>query len=101
MPRLTTLKPRVALLRTPERVAPMQVERPSSRPWARMRAETLSADPLCRLCRLEGRIAEATEVDHIVPLWAGGSNDAANRQGLCHDHHAEKTSAEAAQRAKG
>ena len=42
----------------------------------------------------------ATDVDHILPLWLGGSNREKNLEGLCPAHHAAKTKAEAALRAK-
>lgn len=42
----------------------------------------------------------ATDVDHILPLWLGGSNREKNLEGLCPTHHAAKTKAEAALRAK-
>lgn len=42
----------------------------------------------------------ATDVDHILPLWLGGSNREKNLEGLCPDHHAAKTKSEASLRAK-
>jgi 5-methylcytosine-specific restriction protein A len=33
----------------------------------------------------------AEELDHIVPLFKGGTNDEDNLQGLCKKCHAEKT----------
>ena len=42
----------------------------------------------------------ATDVDHILPLWLGGSNREKNLEGLCPAHHAAKTKAEASLRAK-
>lgn len=47
--------------------------------------------PLCVHCQEQGRIAEATEWDHIVPLHKGGQDIEKNLQGLCHDCHAVKT----------
>lgn len=70
------------------------VKRLSSRPWARIRAYVLSHEPLCRMCKAEGRTTEATEVDHVRPLVMGGSNDWDNLQPLCHEHHAEKSARE-------
>jgi 5-methylcytosine-specific restriction protein A len=46
----------------------------------------------------------ATEVDHVIPLAEGGTDTDANKQSLCHPHHAEKTKREAARgrtRARG
>lgn len=44
---------------------------------------------MCRKCG--GR---ATEVDHITPLFRGGTNDDRNMQSLCHACHATKTASE-------
>lgn len=35
--------------------------------------------------------APSTDVDHIVPLWAGGSSDRGNLQGLCRPCYRAKT----------
>lgn len=47
--------------------------------------------PLCKRCESKRRIAAATELDHIVPLFKGGKDIRANKQGLCTPCHAEKT----------
>ena len=51
--------------------------------------------PLCVECQKHGRIALATELDHIIALTNGGKDfdeDAGtNRQGLCADCHEAKT----------
>lgn len=99
MARLTTLKPRVALAR--QRLASHQVERIRGRASQRRRERLLSANPLCVVCERAGRIAAATELDHVVPLWKGGSEDDSNMQGLCSTCHAEKSAREAAERATG
>jgi 5-methylcytosine-specific restriction protein A len=39
---------------------------------------------------------ESLQIDHIVPVWAGGSNDITNGQVLCVDCHTVKTSADVA-----
>ncbi|MFN9971948.1 MAG: HNH endonuclease, partial [Phycisphaerae bacterium] len=45
-------------------------------------------EPVCRICQA----AVATEVDHIVPLRAGGPRlDRGNLQALCHQCHTWKT----------
>lgn len=52
------------------------------------------------VCARPGCTVRATDVDHILPLWLGGSNREKNLEGLCPDHHAAKTKAEASLRAK-
>lgn len=58
----------------------------------------MSEHPLCIHCQQEGRVTEATELDHIVPLHLGGADDESNFQSLCHDCHAAKTADEARSR---
>lgn len=105
MGKLTMLKPRVAsssairvpLLQTKAGATP----RIRGRQWMKMKTETLVAsDHWCVECLVDGRQTLAMEVDHIVPLWRGGSNEPSNRQGLCKDHHARKTAQEAGERAR-
>jgi 5-methylcytosine-specific restriction protein A len=36
--------------------------------WRRLRLAVLAEEPLCRLCAERGEAAEATDVDHIIPL---------------------------------
>lgn len=50
--------------------------------------------PLCVRCEAEGKVTVATELDHIVALCNGGRDVESNRQGLCSDHHQEKTAAD-------
>jgi 5-methylcytosine-specific restriction protein A len=61
-----------------------------------MRAELFAADPLCAECRKHGRVALATQRDHIIPLAEGGVDDGENTQGLCDDCHLAKSKAESA-----
>lgn len=56
--------------------------------WRRLRVTILVRDPFCRAPDCH---ALSTDVDHIVPLTAGGTNEASNLQGLCHACHAAKT----------
>jgi 5-methylcytosine-specific restriction protein A len=46
----------------------------------------LAAEPLCRHCSRPG-----LDVDHIIPLASGGTNDRNNLQVLCHSCHSSKT----------
>lgn len=46
---------------------------------------------LCVCCAADGRTTVATEVDHILPLHKGGTDDLENLQALCGECHARKT----------
>ena len=54
--------------------------------WRKNRLDYLRAYPICVVC---GQLA--TDVDHIVPLAKGGSNEWTNLQAMCHSCHAKKT----------
>ena len=56
------------------------------RNWQRIRARFLRQYPFCAMCG-----AEATDVDHVVPLRSGGTHDESNLQALCHACHGRKT----------
>lgn len=64
------------------------------RGWQRIRRRILASNPLCVHCRENGRVTLATEVDHIIPLRAGGTHDDSNLQPLCKSCHSRKTGAE-------
>lgn len=66
-------------------------ERGYDRVWQRLRLMILREEPLCRVCA-----GAASQVDHIVPLAVGGSNDRDNLQPLCHSCHSRKTALDAA-----
>lgn len=42
-------------------------------------------------CEICGCIPGYLELDHIVPLWKGGTNEYKNLQLLCHECHRQKT----------
>lgn len=100
---LKTLKPRLATLdtRTIKTVLQTGTQRITGRTRVDIRYRHFSNNPLCVMCEREGRVSLAQELDHITPLWAGGAESEANRQGLCVTHHKDKTAQEAAQRASG
>jgi len=56
--------------------------------WRRSRAAYLAEHPCCVVC---GDGTPATEVDHVIPLERGGTDDWYNRQALCKPHHSAKT----------
>jgi hypothetical protein len=47
--------------------------------------------PLCRSCDEKGFVTPGAEMDHIVPLFKGGSNDDHNLQMLCVECHRKKS----------
>lgn len=63
----------------------------------RERARILEEEPLCRPCLEADRVSASVEVDHIVPLARGGSEDRDNKQGICIPCHRAKTAREAAE----
>ena len=58
----------------------------------------LDANPLCVLCEGKGLTVAAREVDHIVPLHAGGTDARSNLRGLCIACHASLTRQQRARR---
>lgn len=57
-------------------------------------------DAAAGICVRSWCSAPAVAVDHITPLWQGGTNDDPNLEALCVDCHGMKTRAEASLRAK-
>lgn len=84
-----------------ERRVTYQDKRIRGRAGQAMRAQVLLEEPLCRLCLEEGKRVQATEVDHIKPLAAGGDNSRENQQALCSPHHAAKSARERAEARHG
>jgi 5-methylcytosine-specific restriction endonuclease McrA len=98
MPRLKTIKPRLATMST-QRVTVQKdgarangegsTARGYSYGWQKARERFLRSNPLCCYCQREGRVTPATVVDHIIPhrgdkelFW-----DEANWQPLCKHCH--------------
>lgn len=64
--------------------------------WAAIRARQLSAAPLCAACLIDGRINEASHVDHVF-AWQAIGRHAFTRnlwQSLCPECHGVKSGLE-------
>lgn len=64
--------------------------------WRKFRASWLRKNPLCVRCQADGKVTEATVVDHVIPhrgdqalFWKAG-----NHQSLCASCHSRKTALE-------
>lgn len=104
--KLTTLKPRLKAA-PPSRIQVLSakagtVDRKRGSAGVRDRERIRKRDcGLCQACRRNNLPRLGTQVDHIVPLWQGGSDDDTNKELLCDPCHAEKTAREARERARG
>lgn len=78
------------------RAASVPTPRTRGRRWMAIRSSILSRDPLCVECLKQDRVTASQEVDHIVPLSRGGTDDEENLQGLCVDCHKVKSAGPAA-----
>ncbi|HCF9839206.1 TPA: HNH endonuclease [Pseudomonas aeruginosa] len=68
------------------------------RPWRRKRDRILKRDGyMCQCAECKGMKRVATEVDHIIPLSQGGTDDDSNLMAIAgHPCHARKTARESA-----
>lgn len=68
-------------------------QRGYDRHWRKLRDRFLSDHPLCVSCRAQGRLVEAKEIDHIIPVQIdpGRMHDESNLQALCKACHTAKT----------
>lgn len=95
MARLKTLPARLQQLAPPLRTATVkEVRRLAGRPWERIRQRILRRD--CGLCHCDecvrnNRTLPAHEVDHIVELDDGGTDDDSNLRAINRDCHVLKT----------
>jgi len=68
--------------------------------WRRQRKRIMRRDKgLCQPCLSGGRVTPATDVDHVIPKFEGGTDKDSNLQAICNPCHKLKTQAES-QRAK-
>jgi 5-methylcytosine-specific restriction protein A len=105
MARLQSLKPRIQSLNT-QRISqlparPEAVQRKRGGAGVKDRERIRERDSyLCQECKRNGRVTVGRVVDHIIPLWAGGTDDESNKQLLCDPCHDAKTAREAKERAQ-
>lgn len=62
-------------------------ERTRGRIWLRIRETVLIEEPICRICKRR----PSTQVDHIIPVSQGGTDERDNLQGICEPCHDKKT----------
>lgn len=86
----------------PAQYRPDMIQRKRGSAGVKDRAKIKERDcGLCQECRRRGRVTIGKVVDHIKPLWDGGSDEDDNKELLCDPCHDHKTAGEAAQRARG
>ena len=105
MSRLQTLKPRIGVAKL-SRVATMTTDntgagRKRGSAGVRDRERIRKRDcGLCQECKRQGRTTRGVDVDHVVPLWEGGSDEDSNKELLCTACHQAKSAEEAKRRGK-
>src|SRR5512139_1919817 len=72
---------------------PTAHERGYGATWRVIRLAHLRREPVCRdpYHKHPEQLIPATDVDHIVPRSAGGTDEDSNLQSLCHECHSYKT----------
>jgi 5-methylcytosine-specific restriction protein A len=78
-----------ALRRRQDATRPSPSARGYGYAWRKLRAAILERDG--NTCTEPGCGALATEVDHVIPKHAGGTDDPGNLRALCRYHHASRT----------
>lgn len=64
----------------------------NSRQWRNVRDHYWLNNPVCEVCKKNGRATVADVIDHIIPISEGGDLFGENNlQSLCHLHHNQKT----------
>lgn len=108
-PRIPALQPRIQVMQGRQmaqapRIGANSRDRGRGRQEARLRI-WLRDGPHCAGCGTLIDITPGTptpfELDHTIPLWAGGKDDDSNRQCLCQSCHKAKTAREAGERQAG
>lgn len=63
--------------------------------WRKLRQQIFARDNhLCQVCKSQGKITQATEIDHIINKASGGTDELTNLQAICHACHQTKTQQE-------
>ncbi len=71
----------------------------SGHQWQKIRLRIMARDyGLCQECKRQGRHVIGSEVDHILPIFKGGTDDEDNLQFLCRRCHEVKTAADTGRR---
>lgn len=68
-----------------------RTKRPIGRNAVNNRDRRLAVEPYCRDCASKGLRQLAEEIDHIVPLADGGTDDDENVRSLCKSCHKSRT----------
>lgn len=92
--KLTKLVKANQTLRIRKVITEAQGNRTRGYTWMKIRRGILARD--CYTCRSCGRTGGELQVDHINPIFKGGTDEPANLQTLCVSCHAEKTKLELA-----
>lgn len=72
-------------------VRPPEYSKRYDRHWREIRAAFLAANPLCEMCKRQGKYTMANEVHHIKALSDGGDNRRNNLMALCKSCHSKIT----------
>lgn len=98
--KLQMLKPRVQVISTSATGQAQGTDRVRGSRWVSVRRRVMARDNgLCQHCLSAGRTTPAEEVDHIIPLHAGGhATDESNLVALCKTCHKAKSDREEAGR---
>lgn len=97
MAKLQTLKLRVSTAPASRvgMATTSEMSRTRGSAWMSIRQRILRRDKgLCQECQRNGRLCEATQVDHVTPLHLGGRDNDTNLEAICTGCHDAKTAAE-------
>ena len=81
-----------ALWKSQDISRPSPSARGYGRAWQKLRQQILARDG--GVCTVPGCGEAATEVDHVIPKHAGGTDAPENLASTCRRHHATKTGTE-------